>query len=246
MRVVLLLIACLLLGTETFAQTPSRQVAVFGDDLQSYFRHPNPQLIIDEFFALPPSDMSSPGRPYIIGAFFSRLIDKDSTVGSLLVERCRSADKAFTPTVITALNLSHHPQRVDLIRSIGGDEALKRLVPPSFDLRTLVVTQPVQLDMLWTSFFATGDGSYLERIAEVTAAYIPNDQIQALAQSVKDKPEARENVIKATIAQAAVWSLTSNATRYPEVRTALVHFVQNHQGMASAMSAAILAKTGSQ
>jgi hypothetical protein len=70
------------------------------------------------------------------------------------------------------------------VNALRGDR------PP--DLTSIEMRQPVELDMLWASFFATGDARYVVRVSE------------ALASS----PGQRSDAI---VAAAARWSLTSNA-----------------------------------
>jgi hypothetical protein len=70
------------------------------------------------------------------------------------------------------------------INDLRGDK------PP--DLTSIEVRQPLELDMLWASFFATGDTRYVVRV------------IQVLAPSSGQRSDA-------TVAAAARWSLTSNA-----------------------------------
>ena len=243
MQLVVMLIISLILGSESVAQVQPNPGATFGIEMQSYFRHPDAKSIVDKFFALPPSEVSRRERSLIVATFFSQLINKDPTIGDLLVERSRDANSAFKPTVTMALNQSHHPRRTELIRDVGGDAALKGLLSSSFELRTFPIVHPIHLDMMWAGFFATGEGAYVERIAEKSEAYVSQDQIRVLGQTAKDDPQAKNLLLNAIIAQAAVWSLTSNAANYPEVRSALVNLVQHHQGKAAVMAAAILAKT---
>ena len=66
------------------------------------------------------------------------------------------------------------------------------------DLTTLDARSPVELDMLWASFFATGDDRYVLRV------------IRALSAAPQDKSPA-------IVAAAARWSLTANARQHSAV-----------------------------
>lgn len=238
-----ILMVSLVFVSTSFAQAPSDKGSDFGTHMQSYFRHPDAKAIVDEFFSLPPSEVAETDQFYITGAFFSQLINEDPAVADLLVEKAEGAGEPFKKIVVASLNLSHQPQRLELIHKIGGDDFLKWMGPSNGDLRDLTITHPIHLDMMWASFFATGDDVYIDRVAEMTEAFVTDDKFRELVAAANKDPHAYDPMLKAAIAKAAVWSLTSNATNYPEVRAALVNFVQHHQGMAAAMSAAVLAKT---
>lgn len=226
------------------ANPPSQQLQKFSDDMLTYFRQPDARAMVDELFAVPPSDLARPDRVVITGTFLSHLIDADPVIRDRLVEWAVTANDTDKAIVLAALNLSHDARRIELIRKIGGEAALKRLVPPDFNLLELPITQPTHLDMMWVSFFATGDTRYIDRVAEAAGMFLSDDKMRELAASAKDNPQAREQVMKAAIGRAAVWSLSSNAMRFTEVREALVNFVQHdYQGVSVALVALILART---
>ena len=185
MKVIPLLLGCLILGVPASART-----AEFGTEIRSYFRHPDPQSVIDKFFALPPSAVGRSNLPLLMGAFFSHLIDRDPAIGDQMTERCRRADGTFVSAVRAALALSHHPRRPDLIRSLDGPEARKETIPPPIDLRTRPAIDATALDMLWVSFFATGEAVYVERIAEATEGFVGRDRLRDLIKSAKEDPQA--------------------------------------------------------
>ncbi|XDD46635.1 hypothetical protein AB3N60_00660 [Leptospira sp. WS39.C2] len=66
------------------------------------------------------------------------------------------------------------------------------------DLRTVDITNPVYLDMLWSSFFASGDISYLEKLLLAT----------------ETKKKSIEEVL---IFSAARWSMKANAQEHKKV-----------------------------
>ncbi|MBL0954780.1 MAG: hypothetical protein IBJ01_08455 [Leptospira sp.] len=66
------------------------------------------------------------------------------------------------------------------------------------DLRTVTLTNPVYLDMLWSSFFASGDVSYLEKLLLAT----------------ETKKKTIEEVL---IFSAARWSMKANAQEHKKV-----------------------------
>src|SRR5438874_9909990 len=97
-------------------------------------------------------------------------------------------------------------RKADLLRTLShGLDSLAQFSkelqgdrPP--DLLTVEITEPVQLDILWAQFFATGDPRYVERIISVLPYAAPGEHSGRLV-----------------IGLAARWSLTSNATQQARV-----------------------------
>jgi hypothetical protein len=231
---------------QSFAQSssPAQQAKHFGDEMmQTYFRHPNAGMMVDELVTLPPSNPPRLDWPYILGAFFSQVVNADPMIGDLLVKKGTAASPEVKSGIVLALDFSHGPERVDLIRGFAGNDGLKKLVPSDWDIRTFKITYPTHLDMMWACFFATGDGFFVGRIAETLDGWVPDDRLPDLQASAKNNPSLRPQFLKAVIAKTAIWSLISNAKNMPEVRVALAKFAAGAHGVPATMAAIIVGKT---
>ncbi len=85
---------------------------------------------------------------------------------------------------------------------------------PPIDLETLSIISPEMLDMLWATFFASGNPRYVERIIGVLD--LPTDS---------DQKQARINNL--LLVGAAKWSLSSNAVQHDLVHQTCERFANN-------------------
>jgi len=239
------LLAVLAVSQQSFAQSssPAQQAKHFGDEMLTYFRHPNAGVMVDELVTLPQSNPPKPDLPYILGAFFSQVVNADPMVGDLLVRKGAAGSPEVKSSIVLALEFSHDPRRVELIRTFAGNDALKKVVPADWDIRTFKITYPTHLDMMWACFSATRDSFFVGRIAETLGGWVPDDKFRDLQASAKDDPLLRPQFLKAVVAKAAIWSLISNAKNIAEVRVALAKFAAGAHGVPATMAAMIVART---
>lgn len=233
---------------------PSQKESASRDRMQTYYRNPDSKAVIDDLVATNAILQEKGNLPFSIGSFFSHLINADPKVAIALVDKARNAGDGVKKTVAVALVYSNHPKRMDLAQSLIGKESIDKVpgigqIPstglgqiPSTGLnfKALIVQHPIHLDMLWSSFFATGDGIYIERIAGVLGDFISVEELRQLGATAEKDPKAKEKMWKGVIAQAAAWSLGANARAYPEVKVALAAYAANNQGLAPQMAGAIL------
>ena len=116
-----------------------------------------------------------------------------------------TAGKALVDTLAQRHAPSAAPVDANRWRRLTNTHPLEyRDTPPSDGLT---------MDLLWSSFFATGDTSYLEPFLPLIAS--PEGSIPPLAE-----------IDRSTIPGAALWSMTSNAYQHPRV----LEFVKDQQG----------------
>jgi len=77
---------------------------------------------------------------------------------------------------------------------------------PPIDLKTVPITSPAILDMLWATFMASGDELYVKRIVETLS----------LSTDLEDRNQRINNLL---LIGSAKWSLASNAIQHPLVLT---------------------------
>lgn len=113
--------------------------------------------------------------------------------------------------ILLAVWMSEVPRTVEILRAAAAKEtgtlreALERYVERTpAPVLELPLTSPERLDMLWASYFASGNAAYVERLTT------------ALEPSADDAPATA-----AAIRGAARWSLGSNARQHDDVREIL-------------------------
>ena len=140
-----------------------------------------------------------------LAVFFGRVFAQNAKSLTEWIEDLRKEreDRQFLAAL--ALWFSRVDGRDRLLQRLseGGSPRLTKYVQElradtAPDLTTLDARSPVELDMLWASFFATGDDRYVLRV------------IRALSAAPQDKSPA-------IVAAAARWSLTANARQHSAV-----------------------------
>lgn len=220
-------IALLWVGAAFAQSSPPTSPATkqLGEDMQTYFRNPTPKIMVDRLATLPSADFRTPQLPYLFAAFFCHLIDASPDTADLMVDRAVNGGLELKAVVVQSLVFSHHPRRIELINRLGGSAVTKDLSTTGTDFRTIRITHPTHLDMLWVSFFATGDGVYVERIAETLNRFETEERLRELAARAKNDPSVNAPLLDGLIGRAAAWSLSANGRKIPEVRTALANYV---------------------
>ena len=175
--------------------------------MMHYYEAPSPERLVPAIEC-----MSKDGRlldsekNQATAAFFGRLFAQNSRRldGWITHFTAASEDQRFF--VALAIWYADMARKADLLRTLShGSDSLAQFSkelqgdrPP--DLLTVEITEPVQLDILWAQFFATGDPRYVERIISVLPYAAPGEHSGRLV-----------------IGLAARWSLTSNATQQARV-----------------------------
>ncbi|HEY2387663.1 MAG TPA: hypothetical protein VGK30_11930 [Candidatus Binatia bacterium] len=169
-----------------------------------YYTDPQPRRTVGamRFFA-ERGDLERNPQP--IAVFFGRVFAQNPKSVSLWVDDLRALPEDAHFVTALALWFSHVPDRDMLLDRLGegGSTRVTRYVAlvksdVAPDLTTIEVRQPVELDMLWASFFATGDTRFLERIVHVI-------------------PPAMEPGSTVPLPAGARWSLTANAVAHSTV-----------------------------
>jgi hypothetical protein len=144
-------------------------------------------------------------NPAPIAVFFGRLFAQNPKSVAQWVEDLRSTSEDAHFVTALAIWFSRLDDRDALLQRLGegGSPRMARYVALARsdvapDLTTIEVQQPVELDMLWASFFATGDTRFVERVVRVLSPWM--------------QPGSG-----ASLPVAARWSLMANATAHSRV-----------------------------
>jgi hypothetical protein len=169
-----------------------------------YYANPQPRRTVAamRFFSAR-GDLERNPQP--IAVFFGQVFAQNPKSVPFWVDDLRALpDEAHFVTAL-ALWFSRVPDRDALLERLGEGGStrvthyvalVKSDVAP--DLTTIEVRQAVELDMLWASFFATGDTRFLEPIVRVIPPYM-------------------EPGSKAPLPAGARWSLASNSVAHSTV-----------------------------
>ncbi|BDG04899.1 hypothetical protein AMOR_38950 [Anaeromyxobacter oryzae] len=212
---------------------PIATAADLGDFITGYYRSPRPDRLVEALVAADRLGVVGEGTLGPFSAFAgavlrehpeliasgNRAMQGASTAGQVLW--WQSVWTSGTPAALSALATA-----VGATAPVRDALEAMRAAPPPDPLLAAVGT-PAQLDVLWASFFATGDGRVIVRIAA------------HLAWSEDADPQRR------LVGEAARWSLRANAEAHPRVREVLEAAVAaGGEGADPARVRALLAEKG--
>ncbi len=168
-----------------------------------YYTDPRPERTVAAMrFLSERGDLERNPQP--IAVFFGRVFAQNAGSLASWVDALRSGPEDERLVTALALWFSRVAERDARLRQLeGGSARLARYVAllqsdVAPDLTTIDARQPVELDMLWASFFATGDTRFLERIVRVL-------------------PPGTPAGASALLPAAARWSLGANAAAHSAV-----------------------------
>ncbi|GEM_PF-2337106 len=209
--------------------------------VMSYFRNQDPGRMIDLFIAEQVTARWRAETVLTLPVFLAHLLDQAPGQGGRLVDAVRAGDPVKIEVVAQALNYSHHPDRHRLMERLAGEAAAGGMDLAGADFLAFPLTHPVHVDMLWMSYFATGDSAYVRRIAGLLAGWLHQPELRTLLSVAGRDPSVRDKALAGILADTALRSLTVNARDLPEVHHALGAFADSLNGLAAALAARILA-----
>lgn len=187
------------------------------DIMTFYYRNPQPQKLIPLFLGFCEADpaMQNKNRNYSpmnMLMFFYKAFDANRY---LLPELAKQAKIIGQPGKDYAIHLLYYLNEKDgnLIRSIGPEAvalagSLAKIPNPFIIAK---ITHPIHEDMLWTTFFATGEFLPIKMLAEAMSnlkgGITPEQYKKLPAKTAEDG----KKLVKWSIGAAAMWSLTANA-----------------------------------
>jgi hypothetical protein len=176
--------------------------------MMHYYEHPRPDLTVSSVeFMANSGELSNKGAQPPIGAFLSQVFVQNSESVAQWQAQLRNGPDDQGKILALALWMSDIRDSLSFLKALAsgssdsvGEYAKGLLASRPPDLLRDDVASAGFLDMLWGSFFATGDAKYVQRIIST----LP------LAKTEGD-------VQKKLIGAAAQWSLTSNTTQHTRV-----------------------------
>jgi len=201
---------------------PFRSASQFGEWMQNYYERPSPDSLLEALTYYSTSALFANAETRMpMAQFFASAYGEDSPRLSALVAALASNPSSnarmFAIRVLWLVNsdssrslikqaaASWHDKNVQGLLSRIGDQRPRDLIREP-------VEQPVELDMLWSMFFATGDRQPIERLVLVL-------------------PLVKEgHGIEIAFGGAAQWSLKSNAGHHQRVLAILQALNQQATG----------------
>ncbi|MEO3432539.1 hypothetical protein [Inquilinus sp. CAU 1745] len=199
--------------------------------IAGYYRSPDPAEAVDRLAALDfdsylPTDDAARREHGIVllSTFYAHVLHKAPDAADRLIGRTISAEdpeKALVAAIAIARSgMSGSAVALDRLARAGalpdgvweGIRAMQPYPFPTMDPRT----HP-ELDVMWMSFFATGDALYVERVAGRLAAL---DEAELAAGEVTAVP-GENPLIDTVAAVGAYWSLEANARQDDSVLSIL-------------------------
>lgn len=197
----------------------------FGQRLMGYYQHPDPQAAFGWLLALDDAAMAREDAVDLLAVFYLHVLKANPALAASFVDHAVRARPKAALGAALAIWLADLPAKEALVGRLAktGKIAPDRLaevkaVAP-FVKEELEVVSPHDLDLLWTSFFATGDTDYVRFIAGYLPYLLPKAQVAELIRS--DDPAARRAATAALLGGAAAWSLSANARVHAPVQATL-------------------------
>lgn len=162
-----------------------------------YYEDPNPSFIFNFFNILFKNDKDN--LKFIMGAFFDKVFQDEKYLIPHLQEYFLSLSKKDKEKMLFILK-SIHVNNKNILKGISltkkEEEIFKSISIP--DLQDDMILHPIELDMNWASFFATGEFKYVYNIIK-SIELVQNEEYK-------------------TIGNAAIWSLSSNCEQHDLVK----------------------------
>lgn len=209
-------------AVENLPGAPGKPMSLreLSDFLTRYYRSPEPAKILEAFAAFLRYDEENFGNgkkaydPLAWLCGFAELYKLNPQLRPTLAKA--AAGFSVVHKRYAALILAEAGAKDDELKS--ADPELRRMfdeVKGKSPLSFKTVTHPAQLDALWMSFFATGK---FEPIRRLVHELRKRDDVITVEEAKKlgRKPteEERKKIVNGLVAQAAEWSLASNAKQH--------------------------------
>ncbi len=175
-----------------------------------YYLHPRPELTVKALhYAAKTGMFDQPHTTAIMFTLMTQLFAQNPQLLPSWIAQLSSLsirNKALVWRSLRQVNTAESQQLANSLRQQFPADSRPLLLaqnnPPPQAIEKMDLSPPV-LDMLWISFFITGDEKYVERIMSALTLWSP------------DQHDAN----KLITAGAAQWSLTSNARQHKRVMT---------------------------
>jgi len=180
----------------------------FGEWMTFYYQNPSPERIPTALVYFSNSALYKSNATMPTAAFFSALFRKDGALMQKTFDEVSlNGSENAKIMLINILSLTNNPKSKILLgkaQSAWQSERLQGIIARQMasshdDLYSISIDSPQVLDMLWASFFATGDDLPVQKI--ISVLHLSKDG------------QGQEIMVGG----AANWSLKSNVQQHPKV-----------------------------
>lgn len=214
-RLIALAIAILCVGMA--GQRASAQDDSFLAFVESYYRNPQPDAALQWLERIAPTMMDEvlvaadpQGQRFaLVAGFFAHVLRGQPDRIAPLAERLIAVDQpnltALGALAIASTGLDPATPALERLRRSGAlpdDTAAALAETPAYPYPTMRVTGSIDLELMWVSFFATGNTLYVRRVADAMAyadhgdagAAVAAFAFASLAERVAEHPAVRDTL----------------------------------------------------
>ena len=250
----LLALAMLTAGGHAPAQPMTAEgLATF---IETYYQDPRPGEAVERLVSLDVGAFVEADRESaetqgmaILTTFFAHVLHQHPDLVGPLAARLAAGDRRANALVgglaIATAAAPTSAEGLDAIEASGllapdALAAVRSAVPYPFP--HLRATSHFDIDLLWVSYFATGDERYITEVAESLTYWEDNPELRLPREFPALTLESQQRaLIEVTMAVIAHETLTSNARRHPAVFSALVRLSQTRSDKVGTIAGSIVA-----
>lgn len=227
-KLLLPLLACACVTTAAPAWADARSDETLGRDMQTYYKKPDPvraQSIMQRLITHPTYKQQR-GKTIMFNYWGASALQKYPAQTMAWCDVVRKQDAQTQLYASGLFFLAQTPDAPQCLQSLNMTEHQRQQLLASQPVDPLQkdIASPLDLDLLWMHFFATGNSQALHKIAGYVVAN------RAVFAQRPERP-TQEDTRRLLVVGAARWSLRSNVQQDPQVRQILKQYAQN-QGKA--------------
>ena len=213
-----------------------QMISATSQFMEQYYRSPQPEqaLALLEVLDVPAfiatdSELGESHGIAVLTAFFAHVLrDNPDLIPALAQEITAAADPLNVLIGALSIATAAAPSSPESLAAIARSGRL----PPAI-LDEILATEPfpfphldprshLDLDLLWASFYASGDTGYVERIVE-TLQFSDAEYARSLPRDAEGTARLVQQVVllESVMAITARWTLVANAKRHPRVMETL-------------------------
>lgn len=197
-----------------FSNAQEKAASDAEDWMMLYYQNPSPEKFVSEVRSLLEGEqIADPsGHPPMVG-FLSQVMAKNPAQIQGWMEELSDLGETGRQVLLSAAWFSHTQESRDYFKSEKLESYLEKKAPKILEM---TVESPATLDMLWGSFFATGEEAPVRRVVSSLGLSKYAGALDEFQDSEKGAEDQRKAYLDVTF-QAAQWSLESLCRQNPLV-----------------------------
>ncbi|HYF04356.1 MAG TPA: hypothetical protein VEC36_13315 [Patescibacteria group bacterium] len=196
-----------------------------GPWMTMYYRNPSPEKLLDGFWLYTKSTFADNDNsfPALMNFFREGFENNTYLIPKLLAGYSEQNEKTKFFTLFLIRNLNFKAD--EFLKSLSENETAKwqKIVEDAALNPYAQISHPIQLDILWTSFFATGTTAPIEKLVSVLAF----KEFEGAEATAESSDEQKEKFLKGLVYKSAKWSFESNTQQHSLVKDYLRYISLN-------------------